>query len=56
VAKFVARLLAMAALWVRTKHLSKIKIGRHKQHTLARQKNMQKNYVQSKTKIKKTLL
>jgi hypothetical protein len=43
VAKFVARLLATAALWVRTRHLSKIKNRRPKQksgqHTLARQKN-----------------
>jgi hypothetical protein len=49
-ARFVAPLLATAALWVRIQTiLSKIQNGRHKQgsaysqHTLARQKNIQKS-------------
>jgi hypothetical protein len=35
VAKLVARLLAPAALWVESRHLSKIRNGRHKQRSVS---------------------
>jgi hypothetical protein len=55
VAKLVAHLLATAALWFESGHLSKIQNGRHKQrsgqHTLARQKYKKDKFSQKNKKI-----
>jgi hypothetical protein len=50
--KLVVRLLAAADLWVPSRHRSKLQNGRHKQgssqHTVARQKYIQKIYALTK--------